>query len=235
MLSSTGWCILAVDLTWYAVLITILSVGAFVATCFLQLYVTLEMWQVAVLILQIASLGAIFTAMFLNTRKAQRIVKAHLMVIREEGIAPETTPVYQKFLIYQAILYVIGLAFLTFVLLNILMSAVGASQWVVWMVNNIVQLVIIGMMLWLYRPRGAAFDRFMRPDVPGEGEERGEVLLEDLEGFVVSGGGEGNMREWEEGMGLPLQPVVVSSKEKPKKKTEEQELYAPINTEHQDE
>jgi hypothetical protein len=168
--------------------------------------------------------------MYSNTRKAQQIIKAHLMVIRDDGIIPTTTPVYQKFLIYQTILYLIGLAFLAFLMLNILLSAVAASTWVVWFVNNIVQLLIIGMMLWLYRPRGAAVDQFMQPDAPADGTERGEVLLEELDGFAVNDQG-GNMREWEEGMQLPLQPIVVSSKERAKVQ-DDQQLYSPIATEH---
>jgi hypothetical protein len=230
MMCSSGWCVLAVELTWQAVLLTFVGVSAFVTSCFLQLYLSLGIWQIAVLILQMASLAAIFTALYMNTRKAQQIIKAHLLVIREGGIAPATTPVYHKFLIYQAILYLIGLAFLAFLILNIFLSAVSADQWVVWLVNNFVQILTIGMMLWLYRPRGTAVDQFMRPDAPAEGAERGEVLLEDLEGFTVDGGG-AEMRDWEEGMELPLQPLVVSSKERKNKQGGEQ-LYAPIATEH---
>jgi hypothetical protein len=71
----------------------------------------------------------------------------------------------------------------------------------------------------------------MEPDAPPEGEERGEVLLEDLAGFTVDRE-QGGMREWEEGMELPLQPIVVSSKEK-KKKKEKGEQYGAIATEHE--
>jgi hypothetical protein len=99
---------------------------------------------------------------------------------------------------------------------------------VIWLTNDVVQSVIIGMMLWLDRSRGAAVDRFMVPDIPVDGEERGQVLLEDLEGFALNDN-RGEMREWEEGMDLPLQPIVVSSKERQEKIMDEQ-LYAPMPT-----
>lgn len=56
------------------------------------------MWQIAVLIVPIVSLRAIFTTMLLNTQKAERIANAHLMVIPNDAIVPATTPAYQKFL-----------------------------------------------------------------------------------------------------------------------------------------
>jgi hypothetical protein len=231
VLCSSGWCILAVDLSWKAVIVSIAGVTAFVTSCFLQLYLVLGTWQAAVFTLQIVSLGVIFSALYINTQQAQQILKAHLMVIRNDGIAPTTTPIYQKFVMYQKILYLIGLAFIAFVMFNIILSMVSAPAWAVWFVNNLVQLGIIGMMLWLYRPRGTAVDRFMQPDAPPDGEQRGEVLLEDLNGFALDGE-QGGMREWEDGMELPLQPILVSSKEK-KKRNEEEPMYGQITTEHE--
>jgi hypothetical protein len=202
-----------VDVRWWQILLTGTSVGAFIASCFLQLYVKLGLWQIAIGIAQISALAGTFALIFLNTKRAKQIIKAHLMLIRNDGIAPASTPVYQKFLMYQAILYVIGVPFIAFLVLNIFLSAMDAPAWVVWFVNNIVQFLIIAMILWLYRPRGKTLDRFMQPDVPGEGVARKEILLEDLEEFAMDAD-QGAMREWEDGMELPLQPIVVSSRER---------------------
>jgi hypothetical protein len=69
----------------------------------------------------------------------------------------------------------------------------------------------------------------MQPDVPGGGRERGEVLLEDLDGFAVEDA-HGEMREWEDGMELPLQPLVVSSRKR-KRRVDQDLAYGVIATE----
>jgi hypothetical protein len=76
----------------------------------------------------------------------------------------------------------------------------------------VVQCAIMCILMFLYRPRAAEFDRYFGPDVVGEGRERGEVRLEDVDSFAIDGGPEDGMRDWEEGMRLPLQPVVILSR-----------------------
>jgi hypothetical protein len=72
--------------------------------------------------------------------------------------------------------------------------------------------VVVATLEWVYRPRGAALDRYMRADDEGEGQNRTEIALEDLDGFSVNEA-HGEMRQWHEGMELPLEPLLISSRD----------------------
>jgi hypothetical protein len=107
----------------------------------LHLHFSLESWQAVVLLLQIFSLIWILDTIWFNTGSAQQHIKAHLLVIQNDGFAPTTTPIYQKHLLYRVFLYVIGLWLGTFLIMNLLLAALNAANWVISLVNNMVQFV----------------------------------------------------------------------------------------------
>jgi hypothetical protein len=113
--------------------------------------------------------------------------------------------------LYEVSLYVTAAAFMAFLTLNMLLSLMHVQKWVSDLLNNIVQFLIIGGLMLLYRPTGKKIDDFLEPDMEGGEQQRSEIALEELETFEVEDGGQG-MQEWEEGMNLPLQPLLVSSR-----------------------
>jgi hypothetical protein len=212
VVASTGWPLLAIGLRPCAVAASALGVALFIGACVLQVKVDVGAWQYVNVIVQMGSLVWILRTIACNTKAAGQHVKAHLLVIRNSGIAPATTPIYQKYVLYRRFLSVIGFAFFAFLVLNMALAALRAANWVISVVKMLVQCAIMCVLMFLYRPRGLEFDRYFGSEVIGDGMERGEVLLEDLDSFAVDGGPEHGMREWEEGMQLPLQPLVVSSR-----------------------
>jgi hypothetical protein len=229
VVASSGCFLLNVEIRWYSVVLAVGSVTMFVGSSFVQLHLDLALWEIVVIFVQFASLAWILWTIWQNTLSARRAIRAHLLVIQNDGIEPTSTPIYQKFMLYHIFLYVAGIAFVLFLALNVFLAFVGADAWVVGMVGNIVQFLLIGALMFLFRPRGAEIDRFMVPDSATEGQERGEVALEDLDSFAPDGAGEG-MRQWETGMELPLQPVVVSSKEQKRKSVREEQRYDSVAT-----
>jgi hypothetical protein len=160
-------------------------------------------------------IGYLFHA---NSESGRNVIKAHLLAIRNDGILPSSTPIYQKFLIYQLFLDAAVWAFLSFFVLNVFLSVMKSEGWIVALANNMIQFAIVGGLMVLFRPRGKFVDEYMQPDVELGEEARGEVALEELSGFEIESAQDG-MREWEEGMNLPLHPLVVSSRGQPGEST----------------
>jgi hypothetical protein len=217
MIASGGWPILHVEVKWYSVLSAILSVGVFMGSIVVSRELDLRLWVFLVLVLEGLAMAWILRTVLMNTRDARQHVKAHLYVIQAEGIDPRTTPVWEKFRMYNAFMYVVGFAFAAFFLVNIVWIFLNASNWVTNFVSNLVQLGIILMMMNLYRPRGRGGTAYFARDQPTEGEERRQVLIEEVDLMDLDSGQREGMRDWDEGVRLPLEPVLVKSDEKRKK------------------
>jgi hypothetical protein len=198
VVGSGGWGLFNVQIEIKTLVGSVVCVSLFVASCFLQIYVAMAGWELLVLVVEVVSLFCIWRMIAANAAEAQNHIKAHLLVIRNSGIVPSTTPIYQKFLLYQVVMWISGAAIFTFVTLNVFMAMMNSLDWVIALVNNLIQFAIICVLMFLYRPRGTSIDEFMQPDVEEDGRQRDEVLLEDVEGFRVQDAVEG-ARDWEEG------------------------------------
>jgi hypothetical protein len=140
-------------------------------------------------------------------------IKAHLLVIQHEGIVPKSTPIYQKMVLYTVFMYCAAIAFMLLVVTNVITASVSMACWTAKLVDNVLQLGIVIVIMYLYRPRGRNIDQYMERDDHGdEARQREEVLLDDVNGFTPVNEQDG-MRQWEEGMDLPLEPLLISSRE----------------------
>jgi hypothetical protein len=182
----------------------------FIAVIFLQAYIDMGAWQVAMIIVEIASLAVIMACLTRNVQRARQQISAHLLVITGQGIDIRTTPIYSKLQLYGALLWVIALAFLAFFAIDTLLTMLDAPSWGYGVGDNLTQLAVLAAVLYLYRPRGVSVDRVMKADDESDGKERAEVPLEDLDEFSVAEARPG-LRAWSEGMALPPEPVLVSS------------------------
>jgi hypothetical protein len=208
LVASSGWGLLNITLTWSDIFKSIIIVICFVVPSFLELHWQLGNLLVVVLLIHIVGTLSLWQTLYANNESAKQFIKAHLLAIKNSGIAPASTPIYQKLFLYEVSLVVTAGVVFVFLTLNLFLVLLHAQNWVIGLTNNSVQLVTVIALMVLYRPRGKAVDDFLQPDVEGEGQERGEIAVEELEAFEIDEGGQG-MMEWEEGMNLPLQPQVV--------------------------
>jgi hypothetical protein len=211
VIASTGWCLLHAELRHRNVLLALGAVALFVAMAFVQTYAGAAFWQVLVLIAEIGGVAGVLWCIWENRRKAQRTIKAHLLVISRQGIDARTTPIFEKFRLYGVLLGVLYGAIIAFFFVNIILSLASASSWVSRLAHILVQLVVIVAIMLVYRPRGASVDRYMQADQDEDGQNRTEIALEDLDDFGIDDTREG-MRPWRDGMALPLEPVVLPAR-----------------------
>jgi hypothetical protein len=212
VIASSGWCLLNVPNPPRSVLLDMAGVLLFVASAAIDSALSLGSWQILLIILEFAGIFWIVRTIVVHTRRAQLVIKAHLLLIQQQGIMPSTTPIYEKMALYEHFLFYVGVSFLGLLVLNVVLSSVDTAAWIIGVIENIMQLLILGGVMYIYRPRGRRIDPYMRRDgVEAEEAQRDEILLEDLESYdpkVQSSG----MREWEDGMALPLEPLVVQSR-----------------------
>jgi hypothetical protein len=226
--ASGGWGLLNVELTISDIVKAVLSVTIFIGASFAQFVFSQELVQAGLMIAEVGAGISIWYLLHANSETAQNRIKAHLLAIRNDGIVPISTPIYQKFLLYQIFLNIAVMAFLSFLMVNVFLSIIRSDGWIIALTNNVFQFVIIVTLMVLFRPRGRTIDEYMQPDGAMDGQTRGEVALDELTGFEVEDAQEG-MREWEEGMDLPLQPLVVSSRSQPVGRAER--AYAEVGPE----
>jgi hypothetical protein len=209
ILASSGWCLLHNQLSLRIVLLSVSGVAVFVIISFVQAYVELGFWEIGTMVIQILSVIAVFYCIWTGAHEGQRLIKAHLLTIQRAGIDFKTTPVFQKFTMYIALLWVICSAFVGYLALNVILVITDAGSWWYVLFGSLIQLAVMCGLMYLYRPRGESIDRYLQTDEEEEGKRREEITLADLDGFTMDQE-LSEQRPWVEEMELPLQPVVIA-------------------------
>jgi hypothetical protein len=161
-----------------------------------------------------------------NVNAVHRRIKGHLLVIKNAGIAPKTTPVYETLCLYRLIVLLSLVAFPTFFAFNAWQLLTMTPVWILWLVENLIQAIVIGIMLFVCRPRGATANKLLKADPPVKREGIEHVFLEDLETFIINDQ-DGDLKEWKEGMELPPErPICFDSPNQ--MKSERDDLRAPF-------
>ena len=177
-LAFNGWCYI-VDTIKLKDLLFPMIIGALLAI-FLLLYESLSMsivWEVIVTILVVVLFILYAVRIFRAAQKVRLIVTAHMLVIRNAGIDPSTTPLHKKLQMYQSFEFAF-IAYLLIILIRLVISNITTNY--LWLsafleqVNNIVALVAFGI---IFRIRNKDNDGYTSI---GEGE-REEFLLSDTE------------------------------------------------------
>lgn len=217
---STGWCILNVELNIKETIISITAITVMFSMLFLQSNVELGYYELIFFFLELISMFFVARALFENTKEAEINISAHLYVISKSGIDPKTTPIYEKFKMYHLFLYLNLFLFLFIIIVNSILGLFTVDDWLQSMINICLQLFAIINPMIIFRPRGKSIDKYMESDI-NEGllngndnndngftdqGERDEVMLDDLDGFDPR---KAQGTEWQDGMKLPLQPVLV--------------------------
>lgn len=213
--ASSGWCLLNVEIPVKRIVTGCVCVCIYVSSSYLLGFISSIGGQMVMLCCYLGGATGVMYIIWLNTNDDKQQIKAHLMVIENNGIVPQSTPIYQKFKLYSTFVYTVGCAIYLFILVKTMLVLMGYHYFMVAIVD-IMQFGIIAMLMLIYRPHGVEIDAYMRRD-SGDGE-REEVDLDDLDRYDIEGASnrEG-MREWEDGMNLPLEPLVVSSNDRAKR------------------
>ena len=204
-----GWCYI-VDTIKVRDLIIPIILSTFLAI-FLLITESLSMpfvWALICMIITVALFVAYAVRIFRSQGKTRLIMTAHMLVIQNAGIDPTTTPLQKKFKMYEQYTY----AFLGWIVLVLIRLIVGqfASD-VLWLSAFLEQLTTILTLVafgFIFRIRNKDNDGYTAIG-GGDGEE---FVLSDIETARQSlTEMQGHGQQWQPGMALPAQPVLVSS------------------------
>jgi hypothetical protein len=206
LIASSGWGTMQTFLTAKKIGITVASSVTVVALLNVMRHVTLGFWVLGMFVF--VGIGGYFMLeeLMANANAAKSHVKAHLYVIRRDGFDPRTTPVFDKFRTYSAFTFFVTISFAVIVILVLLLELVDADNWIVMLFYYGYHLCLLAGLGWLYRPRGEVVDKYFRVD-EGEGGQRDEIDLEDIDGFDVNAAQ--GTKPWDGAAVLPLEPVVT--------------------------
>ena len=210
VIAASGWCLLNTELRWYKVCLWIFATAVCMSGYYIRMRIAMSLlWHVILIIVQMLSLMFVLWAVLSNIRSAKQRVKAHLLVIRNAGIDPHSTPIYKKWKFFSRFLYIVSANALAFVAITMMFAFLNAPVWISMLAKDVLQLVLVLTFMALYRPRyGRGDDAYLWRD-NGTEAEREAVTLNDLDRYDPDESGA--MRIWEDGDRLPLEPVLVSS------------------------
>lgn len=215
LMASEGWCIVRKTITACGM------VGNFVISSFVT--VTLAVNDFA----DLGTLGTLITLFFTfvvlavfiiymlhNIKKARQSVDAHLYVIAEEGINPETTPVYRKLFI----LRIVVLSVLGYFIALFMRSAFSffwpLPVWILQLIYDVVTTTFIAVIAFVFRMRKESSKGYISIGEDEEQEPRvfdnDDIQSIDWRSATAEEGA--NIRTYEEGMHLPAQPYITYKK-----------------------
>lgn len=213
LLASKGWCIIRDEISLTEMLLSVLYSIIFVILLEIPQYFFLGVLELPVFLCSLIFVGLYVRELIVSINDASLHILAHMIAISNEGIDPQTTPVYRKHQMYQ---YFEGavIAGCTLVLVKICISMfVDIKLWISETLTDSIEIILLLTIEVIFRLRGTSAGAY--ETVLSQNRENNEIHLEEIETFKDSGG-----RKWEEGMPLPGMPSIVKGNknddEKPK-------------------
>ena len=226
LLAASGWCILNVPFNWKTFIFGTLAVFAFwIPLLLIYLNYSSTTLVIVYFIIMFISLGVIMLILYFSTQKAYRLIKAHLLVIQQEGINPKTTPIYTKRIIIASLIELPMLSLILYNLIIIITNLLNLDQWIIDIINFIIQFCIIIFVMSIYRPHGKDFDKYINVDDEDVGN-REQISLKDINDLDIN---DQSGNEWNSNIELPLQPILISNELSKTKLTTNHDNYTRIN------
>jgi hypothetical protein len=207
LLTAKGWCIVRDTLEVSEVIRSIVYSFAYITFALLlteRQYFGWRMYFLAGLVM--VSSGFFIVELVISINRASLHILAHLLVISHAGIAPGTTPVYQKHRMYHCFQFSV-VAFCALLMAKLIISiVVRVDYWIDELIGNLLRSGIYATLAALLRLRGNEAGEYT-----SIAEAPTEMALSELEALGLDPDNipEGGGIPWEEGMRLPGRPVIV--------------------------
>jgi hypothetical protein len=208
LLVAFGWYIARKDLDPHELVPGILASAVYTGLDVTSRYVGIGWIEVMTVIVGIVVLVGYINCIRRAIRSASSFIVAHMLVIQKSGIAPKTTPVYQKYLAMQKSFKIV-VVFCVLLVLSLLGSLIFKRFiWPPMLVESIVNLIICAVLAWMMGLRKKKNRNYYLLEEDEEGEVS-EFVLHDIENVnpdssqLAIGG-----RTYEEGMQLPRPPRI---------------------------
>lgn len=202
IIAAKGWCILQDSIPVSGFILDAIASLGFVTFDLLMVYIEFGNWIFLIMFLEVLCFIFLIQDLLTSLKRANVQINAYLYVISRRGIASETTPVFQKHLLYQKFQYSI-IAFCFLVVVKLLISFwVDFSFWFGNLFDDISDLIMLYFLGFIFRIRKSDSNGYTQFDVD---EDRAQIALHDI-GHVDYGNGSA----WSLGVLLPPPPQIIT-------------------------
>ena len=208
MLAAKGWCIIIetiaiseiVSSIFYAIMfsIPILILDSQIINVYLQL---------TMFLIGFAGCFLYYNVLITSITEASSVVSAHLLIISQSGIDPETTPIQKKFKIFNTISNSVVLYFSIMIFRTILFELLRLPDYIMVSIYDFATLILLSIAAWLFKLKKSLRTGYM---MVGENAQSVEFTLDDIEKLNEDKDElqKSATTPWQEGMPLPAQPIV---------------------------
>jgi hypothetical protein len=150
----------------------------------------------------------------ISSNDATMHIVAHLLAIRNAGINPQTTPIFQKHKMYRRFQFVVLIGSVGMLMYAFVTMLFNLDFFPLEVLGDSLIAIVMTLLAIVFRLRATAAVSYGRI---GDGGMQ-EILLSDLTGVDVRqlGGG----RDWVDGMDLPAQPEIIREAHAPEVATD---------------
>lgn len=217
ILAARGWYIISKKIEYKSLIVPIVFSTLYVILNALLIFLSLGFFDFLVAIGALVCLG--FYIFYLTRFVNESLFKitAHILVIKNDGIDPKTTPVYQKYKMFK--LFFRALIVYCFCIMISLVAEVfsGDLSWLPHLINDISHFILMCFLFYIFMIRQKRYNGYLIIEDDGDVEECSQ---NDIQNFQVDNieGAQGN--EWDENTPLPPPPIIVGYEKEPSKTNE---------------
>lgn len=212
MLAANGWCIIFEKLEMKTFVISaVFSILAVIPDSIIENYDISNSIDEFMLIL----VGFVFFILYYKNMvqaidQANSYVLAHLYLISQSGIDPETTPIYGKYRLFNTISKVMLIYFLFILFKGLISEIFLIPYWVGIFSYDLITFLLMSLAAWIFKLKKQLKKGYMLIDT--DEQNITEFSLEELDGVSFDSEVLHKGTRWEEGMSLPPQPIIISKK-----------------------
>ncbi|OHS93563.1 hypothetical protein TRFO_40194 [Tritrichomonas foetus] len=209
MMAAKGWCIIIDTVNWVGIFLSIVYSLIFIVPMLLIDYMYYSLYvQIGLLFVGFCGAMLYYHELVKSIREALHVVVAHLLVISQSGINPETTPIYAKCRMFRTISMAVLFYFVLLMFKTIFGKTLIIPYWIIILIYDIVTLALMTTAAWIFRLKKTTRNGYM---MVADGENvPTELNLEDIANLNANSD---EVRQgtavWQEGMVLPPQPIII--------------------------
>ena len=206
LLAAKGWCIIKDTIHLREIAASLLCSFLFMSLQKIIEYIYLGKYAIYAMAVALLFIALFIYELVQSINQASLHIMAHLLVIQNEGIDAESTPVYLKHRMYAFLQKTIILGCILALVCMVITSVTEAPLWASATLQYISEIIILTAFGCIFRLRATDSAGY---SMVGDSNLTSsiEVALDDIKEFNL--GKEG--KQWQEGMELPAQPTIVST------------------------
>lgn len=208
ILAARGWYIISKKIEGKPLIAPIIFSAAYVILSALLNFLSLGFYDFLIAIGALVCLG--FYIFYLTRYVNESLFKitAHIVVIKNQGIDPKTTPVYQKYKMFK--LYFRALIVYCICIMVQLFTEVfsGNLLWLPRLLSDLSSLILLCFLFYIFMIRQKRNNGYLIFEEDGDPEEFSQ---NDIQSFQVDGVEQAAGNEWDENTPLPPVPIIVKN------------------------